>query len=102
MMDKELSDKIKAMRHRFDNHPLIGQKVKLKETESVIRMPHLRMSKKVKSYELDDPEMEAKINALGDNIRIFTPGSGGTMDFVSSRVNVYIEIDGTISGISVG
>jgi hypothetical protein len=51
---------------------------------------------KVKQYELDDPKMEARLLALAADVRIFPPGTGGTMDFNPFRLNFSIDENGVI------
>lgn len=77
-------------------HELIGQKVHLDIIE-----------RKTKSgvhtiYEVNDPVMEAKIRAEFSTVRIFPPGTAGTMDIKPFRTNVYIDKDGVITNIKKG
>lgn len=56
----------------------------------------------VKRYQLDDPEMEARLHALGHDVRIFPPGTGGTMDFLPFRLNFSVNENGIIDRAYVG
>lgn len=75
----------------------VGQYVKLSVEELVIKPIG-----KVKRYRLDDPEMEAKLNALSSGVVILPPGYATTMNHDPFRMNVIIEPDGLISRIYMG
>lgn len=77
-------------------HELIGQKVHLDITERSSRHG-VQMT-----YEMNDPVMEAKIRAEFATVRIFPPGTNGTMDAKPFRTNVYIDEDGVITRITNG
>lgn len=52
------------------------------------------------SYEVDDPEFNKEIKDL--NIRVLTPGAGGTCDWQPTRLNVEISKGGIITGVYYG
>jgi len=80
----------------------VGQKVKLKVKTKKLDLHELGI-REYKSYELDDPEMVTKLKeTFGENVRIFPPGTCGTMDFQQWRTNVYIDKNGIITEVNNG
>jgi hypothetical protein len=75
----------------------VGQSLRLRVTE--FDYPPIGM---VKQYELDDPEMEARLLALASEVRIFPPGSGGTMNFRPFRLNFSVDEHGVITQAYMG
>lgn len=74
----------------------IGQKINLAVREIEYN------GKVYKTYQLDDPLMEAKIKKAFSDVRIFPPGTCGTGEYKPYRTNVYLDEDGTISVIDNG
>lgn len=75
----------------------VGKYVKLR-----IKEFEVKSIGKVKQYLLDDPEMEAKLNALSAGVVLLPPGYATTMNHDPFRMNVVIEADGLISRIYMG
>lgn len=75
----------------------VGQTLRLRVTE--FDYPPIGM---VKQYELDDPEMEAKLRALASSVRIFPPGTGGTTDSKPFRLNFSVDENGVITRAYMG
>lgn len=89
--------------HRMHAEPsaaakaFVGQTLRLRVTG--INYPPIGL---VKRYQLDDPEMEARLLALGPDVRIYPPGTGGTMDFLPFRLNFSINENGIIDRAYLG
>lgn len=80
---------------------LVGQKFNLKESTFIYGKGGGQVVRT--RYELDDPEMEAKIRDMfGENVRIFPPGTAGTTDWKPFRTNVHISKDGIITDVRAG
>jgi len=79
---------------------LVGQKVKLLVTpkDYVYRGVKYDMT----SYVIDDPEMESKMRACAYNVRIKTPGTVWTQDYLMNRLNFKIDKDGIITDVYLG
>jgi hypothetical protein len=79
----------------------IGKKFNLKKTSSVISGKFIG-SMEIVSYELDDPEMEKALKDAYGNVRIIAPNTMVTADFVPTRANVHLSINGVIEEITKG
>jgi len=75
----------------------VGQVLRLRVTE--FDYPPIGM---VKQYELDDPEMESRLHALAADVRIFPPGTGGTLNFLPFRLNFIVDENGIITRAYMG
>jgi len=52
------------------------------------------------TYEVNDPEFEKEIEGL--YVRVWTPGTRGTCDWNTSRLNIHINKDGIITQVNYG
>ena len=79
---------------------LVGRKVNLTVTD--VEYGKDENKKIYKRYEVVDPEFEKEVKAISSENRIFPPGTAGTMDFKSDRLNVYINKDGIVEMVNYG
>lgn len=76
---------------------LIGKKIKLREESRTVSGVSYTV------YHLDDPVVEEEIrNEIGGEVRIFTPGRGGTADYKPYRTNIYVDQDGIVTAVRQG
>lgn len=81
---------------------LIGRTVKLSFTEFEYELIKGEKKRLLKQYKVADPEFEKEINAITSEYRIFAPGQMGTMDFISYRLNIYINESGIVTRADYG
>lgn len=79
---------------------LIGRKVSINVTEHEYGKGLDKM--RYKQYKVTDPEFEKEIDAIATENRIFPPGTMGTMDFKTYRLNVYINEEGIVTRADYG
>lgn len=79
----------------------IGKKFNLKKTSSVISGKFIG-SMEIVSYELDDPAMEQTLKDAYGSVRIIAPNTMVTADYVPTRTNVHLSINGVIEEITKG
>lgn len=79
---------------------LIGQKVPLNVEKKSQMVFGKTMS--YSFYTMADARIEEKLNSLAENVRIFLPGTVGTMDYRLDRLNVSITEQGVIDRVYYG
>ncbi len=76
---------------------LIGQKVHLIEE----KLP-LKGGKEYTQYKLDDPLFEKTVKDMYQNVRIFIPGTCGTLEWNPLRTNIHIDQNGIVTNVTHG
>jgi hypothetical protein len=56
----------------------------------------------ISSYRVDDKAFMTKIDARPERVRVKIPGCLYTAEFDLSRVNIYVDEDGLITGVEKG
>lgn len=85
----------------MNNSNFIGKKFNLKKSSIVISGKFIG-SMELVSYELDDPHMEQALKDAYRDVRIIAPDTMVTADYVPTRTNVYININGIIEEVTNG
>lgn len=79
---------------------LIGQKVPLNvEIKNTVIFGK---NKSYSFYTMADARLEEKLNSLAENVRVFLPGTVGTMDYRLDRLNINITEQGIIDRVYYG